>query len=414
MYSFIKAVCIARSIGSQWKEVDLSNIVVHDIFTTYTKIYLELSNPFLSENVFVDMDAIRTEFSSYNNTLTQLLIDLDNRTLPTVDALPSTEVKFVKYSDAIRSEYKIKLTIAGIELPDNYPDIEKNDLEITRPKYNTNLSLIHSHTLVSVNGYIHMTDTDGSKAYVINGGKTMRKSRINHLGMLSFLDIGQLTKIKLQAENITSQNEESPLKEKIYFSVEEDLNNKSYILVLGGYLVFPSENVFYRNGEQSFTLDINNIPYLERLYESSLYIDLSELQLTEDPLSPNNINVREAYSDAVIKRYLTMSNSFLVVVDIPHLTTNKIHLRHSSLPGMFTAYRDPVYPLLCNYGKIAEYWKTYEDDHWSVTVQDSFLRNYIISQQPVYDLENVSNNLTSSKPFYHSHGYLLEIAGYNI
>jgi len=110
---------------------------------------------------------------------------------------------------------------------------------------------------------------------------------------------------------------------------------------------------------------------------------------------------------------MTLSQSFLVLVDTPNLVTNKIELRHSQLPGMFTAYQDPVYPLLVNYGKVGEYWKTHEDGYWSVTVQDSFLRNYILSQQPIYHLPNITNNLLPSKPFWHSRGYLLEIAAYD-
>ena len=39
MYQFVKAVCLARSIGAQWKEVDLSNIIVHDIYTTYHSVF---------------------------------------------------------------------------------------------------------------------------------------------------------------------------------------------------------------------------------------------------------------------------------------------------------------------------------------------------------------------------------------
>jgi hypothetical protein len=111
---------------------------------------------------------------------------------------------------------------------------------------------------------------------------------------------------------------------------------------------------------------------------------------------------------------MTLSQSFLVIVDTQQLTTNKIYLRHSSMPGMFTAYRDPVYPMVANYGKIVEYWKTYEDGHWAVNVQDSFLRNYIFTTQRKQQLANVTNNMISSKPFWHSRGYLLEIAGYDI
>lgn len=408
MYSFVNAIGLARSIGSQWHEVDLSNILVFDIFTTYTKVYLVLANPSLPDDVFVDIDILRQEFSSYNGTLNQLLVTLDNRTLATVPALPSTAVKVARYSDATRSNYKIDLTKIGVVTPDNYPASELDDIEITRPLYPTDLSLLHTHCLISVNGYYHLTDTDGERAYVYNAAKTLRQSRCNHVGILSFLDIGALQKVIIDPDNIYPQVPTSSLSERIFFDVSQDLTNKSYLLVLGGYLVFPSENVFWQSGEHTLALDINQLQYPERIQESSLYMDLSALGLTS--LDP--IDSVELFSDEIIKNYLTLKESYLVVIDTPNLMTNKIFLRHSHLPGMFTAYQDPTLPLIVNYGKVAEYWKTYEDSFWSVTVNDSFLRNYVLSQQPIYQQPLLNDHLLPHVPYQHSHGYLLEILGY--
>lgn len=408
MYSFVNAVCLARSIGSQWQNVDLSNILVFDIFTTYAKVYLELTHPDIPDAVYVDLDTLRQEFSSFNGTLDDLLIALDNRTLSTVQSLPSTIVKAAKYSDAFRSHYKIDLTKIGVVIPDNYPVDELDDLKITRPLYQTDMSLLHTHCLISVNGYYHLTDTDGEKAFVYNGAKTLRKSRTNQLGILSFLDIGELKKVRLLESNIYPQVETASLQERIYFDVNEDLTNKSYVLVLGGYLVFPSEGVFWQSGEQTFALDIHQLHYPERIQESNLYMDLTALGLsTLDPIDPV-----ELFSDAILKKYLTLMETYLVIIDTPNLITNKIFLRHSHLPGMFTAYQDPVLPLIVNYGKVAEYWKTQEDGHWSVTVMDSFLRQYILSQQPIYQQLSLSDHLLPHVPYQHSQGYLLEILGY--
>jgi hypothetical protein len=415
MYSYVKALCLARTIGAQWKETDISNIIVYDIFSTYTKVYLELSNPVLTTNVYVDMDTLRIQYSSYNDTLVNLLILIDNATLDTVTELPSTLVRFAKYSDAIRSEYKVSVSKVGVASPENYPEDELIDLELTRPKYQTDMSLIHSHCLVSVNGFYHRTDSDGTKAYVYDGTKSLKKCKQNHLGIMSFLDIGKLTSHRLSKDNVKPLELNGTLKEKVYFSIdgEEDiLDNKSYILVLGGYLVFPEDGVFWRNGQKSFALDLNKLPYVERLYESSLYLDQSELELTTHIINQSGLNMDEVWSDAVIKNYFTMSQSFLVTVDVPYMVTKKIHIRHSSLPGMFTTYTDPVYPLFVNYGRAAEYWKTKEDGHWSVTVSDSYLRNYVLSEQAPSLLVNTTDQLVPNKPFHHSRGYLLEISGY--
>lgn len=414
MYTFVTSTCLSRSIGAQWKEYpNLDQMLVYLIFETFTKAYLTLTNPNIQGEVYVDMDVLRAEYSSYNNTLEQLLIDLGDTALPTVPELPSTQIKYAKYSDAIRAGYNVQLTVAGLNLPDNFPAGDKHDLVVTRPGYDTSMSLLDSHCLVSVNGYYHWTETDGEKAFVMKGADTMRKSNLNHMGLWSFMDVGELTKVKIDPDDIVPAEPNQALKDKILFTVPNDLDGKSFLLILGGYIVLPQEDVFWRNGENSFLLDINKIPYPERIFESSLYLDLSPLGLTHPVNNPENgYFINEIYSDAVIKKYMTLSQSFLVIVDIAYMTSAKIGIDHADLPGMFTAYQDPTYPLIVNYGKVAEYWKTFESGYWSVSVQDSYMRNFVISEKPITQQQEVSDNLLAGNPFYHSRGFLLQLAGY--
>jgi len=414
MYQFVDAICLSRSLGSKWEHLDISNVKVSILYTQYTKIYLVLSNIALPNNVYVDMDSIRNQYSNYTGTLNQLLVAIGNNTLLTVEQLPSSEAKYATYSDAIRARYKYKLTIGDNVLPVNYPLEDKYDIALYRPNFNTDMKLLHEDCLISINGYYHFTATDNKYTYVFDAAKTMRKSNNSHIGLLSFSNIGKLLKIPLTAENIYPAFENGSLSEKIYFTVDADLDNKSYILVLGGYLIFPNENVFYRIGDKSFSLNLNNISYIERVYESSQYMDLSKLELTEHAINSTMINTEELWSDDVIKRYMTLSQSYLVIVDIPMMLTNKIFIRSSNMPGMFTSYQEPKYPLMVNYGKVAEYWKTYEDDHWAISVQDSFIRNYILTSNPEYTLVNVTSNLNSDSPYRHSKGFFLEISGYNL
>lgn len=412
MYTYIDSVSLYRSTGAQWEHIDLQNIQVSVIYNRFVKVYLTLLDSNTNSNIYVDMDSLKSSYSTYSGTLNELLIELNNTPLVTVNDVPNSLIKHARYSDAVRTGYKINLTKAGVIIPSNFPKDELNDIEITRPTYDTQLSLLHSHCLISINGYFHMTDTDGTKAFVYDAGKTLRKSNYNEVGITSFLDLGKLTKIKLNPNDIRGDGVTGPLKDNLYFTVNESLDNKSYILVLGGYLIFPSDGIFWRNGDNSFAVKLNKIPYVERIYESKNYIDISELQLTEDVNNPNTYLNDELWSDEVLRRYFTMSQSYLVIIDNPNITTNKIHIRHSSMPGMFTCYQDPVFPLFGGHGKLLEYWKVYEDDRWSVTVRDNYLRNYIISYQNNSNAQTLNNNLLPMKPFEYSRGYLLDILGF--
>jgi hypothetical protein len=45
MYEFVNAIALERSIGSQWKEKDLSEEIVHSIYNNHVKVFLVLTNP---------------------------------------------------------------------------------------------------------------------------------------------------------------------------------------------------------------------------------------------------------------------------------------------------------------------------------------------------------------------------------
>ena len=97
----------------------------------------------------------------------------------------------------------------------------------------------------------------------------------------------------------------------------------------------------------------------------------------------------------------------------PNLFSNKIPIRQMQSPGIFTSYQDPVYPLIVGHGQLAEYWKVKEDGVWSVTVVDSFYRNYIHTLQNRALLENITDQMTFYQPYHYSQGVLLELGAYS-
>lgn len=412
MYSYQSALVLARTIGAQWREADLSHILVYDIFNRFSQVYLTLTNPVLTAPVFVDMNQLRQRYSSYDGLLTQLLIDIGNETLPTVDTLPDATIRYAKYSDAFYSGYKVDTTKIGIGSPENLPQIDRVDLKITRPGTDTDVSLLHKHCLVSVNGFYHRTDSEGVNTYVFDGRRSLEKCRENQVGILSFLDIGQIKQVQIQPEHIYAQDGTSDLKTRTYFWVDEDLTNKTVVLILGGYLILPEEGVFWQTSEQTFAINFHSMPLIERLFESSIYLDLSELELDINPEIPDLINVQEFLSDATLRKYMTMSQSFLAIIDTPNLFSNRLHLRECNMPGMFTSFLDPTYPLVVNYGKVAEYWKVKEDGYWAVNVRDSFLRNFVFTSRPEAQLQTASLANIPNKEFKHSRGFLLQIGAY--
>lgn len=414
MYSFLKVRVLPKTLAAQWSDLDASNLIVASLYSSYRAIFLVVLPPGETEPVYVDFAQLQVEYAQYPNTLSVLLQVLGDRALDTVPQLPDETVDYVKYSDAVRVGYRCQFASAGHIYPSTYPTQDLPDLKVTRPETDTDLSLLHSHCLLSVNGYYHQTDTDGEACWILGGGKSAHALNANHIGITSFLDVGRVTKLGLQDSWIGLPPGYDLLMDKILITVPEDqgFQPKSWFLVLGGYLVLPEQGVLWQTGDRQYCLDLTRLPYLERLLESKTSIDLSDLQLTPSELNANNLNLAEIWSDAVIRRYLLLSQSFLVGVDRDHLFYSKQSLRQFNEPGVFTCIQEPTAPLLVGYGRTAEYWKVLEDRVWAVTAQDTYLRNYMFNELAQGLLVNVTDQLENRRPDFISQGALLVMGAY--
>ena len=409
MYVYVNSSCLPAGELQDWVNEDITALTLSAIFQNYVKAYVELSATTLPANIYIDLDIFRAQYYAFSGTLNDVLTAIGNRTLVTVPGFPGSNITVAKYEDAVRVGYKVGVVKAGVNTPNRYPVADKHDLSITRPGYTTDLSLLHKYCLVSVNGYYHATDTDGHNAIVYLGADTMRKSNSNQMGLLSFIDVGELQKLPITPVMIANT---APLSTIINITTTAVLDGLSYILVLGGYLVFPEAGVFWRSSEHGFSLDITKIPYLERLLESNLFMDLSSLGLAMDPLDAGL-----AYSDVILTKYLTLSQSFLVLVNSPGMAVERTGIKNCKSPGKFITYNDPKTILVVGHGKVAEYWKVQEDRQWSMTVVDSYYRNFILSEQPVRYNEpgvSVSNGLNPENLFFNNTGFLLKISGYTL
>lgn len=412
MYLYSKAVALKKTIGAQWQAVDLSEKTVAEIYNEYSRVVLELTNTFLEEPMYVDMETLRDDYLRFGGTIPQMLLDINDLTLETVPSFPTATVKYCRYTDAYQAGYKIELCEAGKFYPNNYPKPDLSDIALSRPKYKTDMSSVHDYCLITVNGYLHLTDTDGNYCYVYGAGDSLHKCGKNYVGVLSFQDIGKVKKVPITDSMIISREVNTPMAERTYLKLDEDLSNKYVLLSLGGYLMFPDGQGLTQVGDQLFGINFGAFSFVERVLESMQYLDLTPLGLQSDETLPDTISVEQLMTDEVLIRYLKLSQSFFVVVDANNLFANAIHLRNSNHPGMFTAYQEPTAPLVVGRGKLAEYWKKEEDGFWSVTVEDSFYRNYVFEGNAVKHLKNVNNALLAPNPFNHSRAHLLEIGAY--
>ena len=107
---------------------------------------------------------------------------------------------------------------------------------------------------------------------------------------------------------------------------------------------------------------------------------------------------------------MTLSQSFLVLVETPKLAFNKIQIKKSNLPGLFHCYQDPIYPLMVGYGRMVEYWKVSNDRFYSVHVADNLMRDYLLSDNLRGDFNLANSNVNLNHKFKHTNGEFLIIS----
>lgn len=410
MYSLVKAVGVEKGFNKRWKDVQIATVPVYVLFDTYAELYITLSNPFLSGPVDIQIESLRTDYYLFQGTFTEFLTSIGNAVLqvsPT--ASPVINPTYAKYSDAFRASYNVTPVNILLSPTSPTPSSDKTSLRLSRPNSNTSMLTFFEHCMVSVNGFFHRTDFDGTYAYVLEGNSSRLKSRQNQIGFLSFLKLGKIENVPVTPSMVYKQTPDATLRQRIYIKLNKNIANKTVVLSLGGYLMFTDGVTFWQTGDDTFAIAINRIPFLERYFESQQYLDFTALGLPVSTANPDAVSVAELYSDTVLTKYLTLPQTFFVIIDTPRMFVNKYQVKDIGLPGKFITYTEPTYPLVVSNGKVAEYWIVKEAGQWSMTVNDSYLHNRVLSAQPVSGLNVVSPNDIPQTPVYNSGGYLLEI-----
>lgn len=290
--------------------------------------------------------------------------------------------QYFNYQLANTAGYKFNICKIGFNNYDELAYYHKEnfpDIEIIRPNTFTDLELLHTKCLMSINGYIYPTQYVNDRLFIPNATKSMLRSRTNHVGILSFNKLNNpITKIPIDITMLSLETQYT-LYEKVIITFNQPIDIP--ILVISGYMIFEDPEFFYRVSDRSFVLRIDRLNYTEKLYELNRYRDIfNELNI------PTSINNSTLYytdigrSDATIISFLTNFNSFLINLPIDNLDLTKIYLEHSTIPGNFRTEIEPTMPILVGYGKIGEYFKKKNNDtKWTIYIKDAYYNQYLIS-----------------------------------
>lgn len=407
MYKLERAVAKKMGLGTRWADVDVSLVPISELYRTYEKCWLVLSNPFLTAEVALDLELVRSQISGLSITIPEWLIQNGSNTLPTVARLPEVKTRYALYNDAFRAGYSIQPVAPNASPDADLPLGAKTWLYLSRP--NTDWTLFRKSILPCVNGFFHATDVADQGCWIVDGMRTNIVSRQNQLGLLSFRELGELTYIPITESMLFKQSPDQQMRWQTNINVGVDLSQYTVMLVLGGYLHVLDDRVFRPNGSQTLMVDTQNLPLLERYFESKRYLDFSDFPLTRTDLNDEQISLAEFYSDAFLTRYFTMPQSFIVLLNNQELFAERSPLRSMQGPGFYSTYEKPNHLLITGVGKVSEYWAVLEDGQWAINIQDGLYHTRQFQSTDTQQLATVDAKRLPYRPVVYSSAEFLKL-----
>ncbi len=409
IYQYISAIGRFKPAGSPWMNLDLTGLSMSQIYALYDEAYIVLQSAAWSPaQRCVKLADLRPFITDYSKTLLQLLEQIGNRTIPSQVKLPKIKWAKVKTSDAFWSGYKLKRAKYS-----QNPEIEVSPHEadcFVMQKPEVDPRDFYKYCLVTINGLIHRTDADSRWIYVIDAQKSSLHSGRNEVGIINFKAVGGLELISITPSMVHRRFANQPMKNQLYIKAPKPATNKTVALVFGGYLYLLDSLVFSRVADDIFMFDTQSAPMLERYYESSELMDMKALGLTTAGAHNKQIIKEQLLSDEVLKKWISMSQSFLVYIDNDCLEVKRELLARSYTHGQYVAYKEPTNPLVIGYGLMPSYWKTPDEGQWAINVTENLRDNYLFATVPAAKIISPADNREPMRPIEISKAQLLEIS----
>lgn len=356
MYSLIRAHGKNSSTVGKFVIVDIGDQPLMSLLKDWDSIYVILKNEIDQKEYTLHLSVLRKDYSQSTLSFQAWLTQNGNLTLPVTLGLPDLTYKQVLFWDLWQYNFSARGSHRNFH-PDYVLDIEEQQ-DILVSKSKANYRNLVDYCLFTVNGFLHRADYSPHGVYILDGGTSKKIANNTLLGAVDFQHLGKLTVIPITTNMVVPRVAELPLKDSAYIKLPVSVVGKTPMLSIGGYL-HPMGSLVQLVSDTTLKINFRNYAWLDRYLESKAAIDLSSLGIV--PLANGAINQSQFYSDAVILAYLTLSQSFVVLVDTPTVDVHSVPVSYSGLAGRFLTGEPKHAPLRIGHGRLAEYKATTED-----------------------------------------------------
>lgn len=412
MYTLVKAVLKERGINQVWEPVDISNMTVPNIFKKFHAGYFVLRSAVLDHLQYVDIQELKaTKIPLNNQPFTLWLQTLGNTKLPAVEVEPKFSEGIIGYADAWQVGYRVERADPQTGLPNpNRIETDLTDALLTKPSMAASK---FNDVLVTINGFLHRCAVTKAGLVVKEAGSTLDLSKKNQVGIISFKKLAPIKIVGIKPEMIIRPNPDIPLYKSCVISLGQDLTNKSIIMSLGGF--FNMSGVEIVNPEMGIIkIQLTQANLHKRLLESLDRINLKPLDLFLPENMPMSIPVAQAIDDVTIRKYLTLSQTFFVVIDTPAISVKRLMLDNVPKSGLYESGKEPKLPIITSIGLLPEYNKVRQGRYWVLRGGNLWTKDYNYETGDLIHIDRVPQQATPSRGYHKETGHLLEIKSMQI
>lgn len=411
MYTYVRSVVKDNRASSRYREVSLLNTQIDEILVVYKEVRHVLTHPAAEGFVTLVQDDVIDDLMSLMPGLTikDWLVINGGKTLPTLPGEAKVEVSLVKASDAWAAGFRLNLTDnKGISSTNISPE---NLVDIVATKDFMDYKKLYEHSLVSVNGLFHLTDTSDNGLIIKDGGKSLSIENNGYVSIMSFASVGKVKCYPITEEMVIRRND-APYRKGFNLSLPgEDFSDKTVMLSIGGFLHFDNQG-FRVLSDKTIYFDWWRLDISKRYLLSRNKIDFSKFaKVIQDELKDPVLAIDETLgnSDEAIMAYLTMSQSFVIVVDAKDTFFDKTTLERTPYLGRYLSYVKPVEPLMTADGMFPPYVVKYEEGIYCTIINDNWEYRYVDDTTRKDNSKWFVAGCISQYPKRTSDGYLISI-----
>lgn len=366
-YEILSAIGKVLGSQSQWEKVDLKKYSLDLLYQRYSTIRATLENKYTKKKGVCLVDEYE-HLVKPNQTFEDYLISIGDKAINLTNGSTEINKKGILYREALSNRFKVFPVIKG-RLPDDDLSLKYDYSDLFITKQGVDPIDMFKHTLISVNGYIHQSDANSKGLWVTDGYKTIRKRKKQCIGIYSFENLGELTQIPITENMISKLNDKVDLYNECVIDIGQDCTDKTIILILGGFMHVLDYDVFSQISESAIKIKFNNIPFLERIHLSTEDLDIDDT-LYDKRYGEKNLHLANLYSDEFIKKFLTLSYSFIVLLDNNEVFKEITYPQQRGIPNNYLSDIKPTLPMMTRLGKLEEYVTIKDGDKYVLETAD--------------------------------------------